>query len=206
MSTNKVQTLCGKWHSRSNISKHRKTCLKCKRSDSKYEQLESENKTLRDKVAELEKERSSISTTVVNIGSINVLNIVPFSKEPTISKDEVKNILEPAEESVPKYVKLKHFTYGGGNLRIPNKNQQRIEVFCEDESGKNWVTKHKTDFIKELAAQSLSELMDLGADRLSREWKIWVNHIHHSNMLDVQIKNDEKLSQLVMYAILDNQR
>ena len=79
-------------------------------------------------------------------------------------------------------------------------------MFCEDESGKNWVTKHKMDFLKELAAQSLSELIDLGAERLSREWEIWVNHIHHSNMLDVQIKNDEKLSQLVMYAILDNQR
>lgn len=202
----KVQAACGKWHSRSNISKHRKTCLKCNSKDNKYEHLANENKTLRDRVAQLEKEKTS--TTIVNnvnIG-INVVNIVPFSKEPTLNTEEVRQILEPAEESVPKYVKLKHFIRGGGNLRIPNKNQQRIEVFCENEDGSDWVTKHKMDFIKELTSQSLCELINLGAERLSQEWRMWLKHIHQSQIVDVQVKNEEKLTQLVMYTILDNQK
>ena len=158
---------------------------------------------MRQRIAQLEKEKTSLT---VNIGSINVMNIIPFSKEPQINSDEVKDILEPAEESVPKYIKLKHFTHSGGNLRIPNKNQQRIEVFCEHQNETTWVTKHKTDFIKELTTQCLHELVNLGAEQLSREWKIWLNHIYQSKMLDVQIRNEEKLTQLVMYTILDNQK
>ena len=202
--SDKIQTVCGKWHSRSNISKHRKTCLKCKSNN--YEYLTNENKTLRDRIAQLEKETTK--TTIVNnvnIG-INVLNIVPFSKEPTLNTEEVRQILEPAEESVPKYVRLKHFIRGGGNLRIPNKNQQRIEVFCENEHGSDWVTKHKMDFIKELTTQSVCELIDLGAECLSQEWRIWLQHIYQSKIVDVQVKNEEKLTQLVMYTILDNQK
>ena len=202
--SDKIQTVCGKWHSRSNISKHRKTCLKCKSNN--FEYLTNENKTLRDRIAQLEKETTK--TTIVNnvnIG-INVLNIVPFSKEPTLNTEEVRQILEPAEESVPKYVRLKHFIRGGGNLRIPNKNQQRIEVFCENEHGSDWVTKHKMDFIKELTTQSVCELIDLGAESLSQEWRIWLQHIYQSKIVDVQVKNEEKLTQLVMYTILDNQK
>ena len=102
--TDKIQTTCGKWHSRSNISKHKKTCLKCRFVSNT---LVFENNRLRERVAELEKSQTTIVNNV-NIG-INVMNIVPFTKEVVLNTDEVKNILEPAEESVPKYVKLKHF-------------------------------------------------------------------------------------------------
>lgn len=199
--TDKIQTTCGKWHSRSNISKHKKTCLKCRFVSNT---LVFENNRLRERVAELEKSQTTIVNNV-NIG-INVMNIVPFTKEVVLNTDEVKNILEPAEESVPKYVKLKHFTHSGGNLRIPNKNQQRIEVFCENEGSNHWVTKHKMDFIKELTSQSLCELIDLGAENLSKEWKTWLTHIYRSQIVDVQIKNEEKLTQMVMYTILDAQK
>lgn len=197
----KVLTKCGKLHSRSNISKHRKTCLKCSKT---YTSLERENQSLREKICQLEKQKSG--TTIVNNVNINVLNIVPFSQEQPLNSNEVKEILEPAEESVPKYVKLKHFVHGGGNLRIPNKNQQRIQVFSENDGRKEWITKHKTDFIKDLTSQSLEELVNLGAEKLSTEWRIWLKHIHNSTIVDVQVKNEEKLTQLVMYTILDNQR
>lgn len=195
----KILTVCGKWHSRSNISKHRNTCLKCKRTD-----LTTENQRLRDRVAELEKFSRTTIVNNVNIG-INVVNIVPFSQEPALDQEEVKSILEPAQDSISKYIKLKHFVRAGGNLRIPNKNQQRIEVFCKDEHGTNWVTKHKMDFIKELTNQSLCELVDLGAEHLSQEWRLWLQYIQ-SQILDLQIKNEEKMTKLVMYTILDAQK
>ena len=201
---NKIQTQCGKWHSRSNISKHRKTCMKCKSYGDKFDFLETENKSLRERVAQLEKDRST--TTVVNINNINVMNVVPFSKEPVITTKDVKKILEPAQESVPKYIIMKHFTHAGGNLRIPNKNQQRIQVFCEDKNGTTWITKHKMDFLKELTTQSLCELVEMGAEKMSEEWKFWFRHQHQSSLVDVQIKNEEKLTKLVMFTILDNQK
>lgn len=201
MADKKVLTTCGKLHSRSNLSKHRKTCAKCSQS---YSLLARENQSLREKLSRLQKEQGR--TTIVNNVNINVVNIVPFSQEQPLNSNEVRQILEPAEESVPKYVKLKHFINGGGNLRIPNKNQQRIQVFSENEGKKRWITKHKTDFIKDLTSQSLEELVNLGAEKLSTEWKIWLRHIQNSAIVDVQVKNEEKLTQLVMYTILDNQR
>ena len=200
MNTTKVLTQCGKLHSRSNISKHRKSCPKCSQT---FISLECENKSLRQQLYQLQKEKQG--TTIVNNVNINVVNLVPYSQEEPLDSNEVKQLLEPAEESVPKYVKLKYFVHGGGNLRIPNKNQQRIQVFSENDGRKRWITKHKTDFIKELTSQSLEELINLGAEKLSKEWKLWLRHIHSSTIVDVQIRNEEKLTQLVMYTILDNQ-
>lgn len=190
----KVQTACGKWHSRSNISKHRKTCRKCALHGSK---LERENHELRERLSKLEQR----SATVVNI---NV--IVPFSKEPSIDTAEVRKILEPAEDSVPKYVRLKHFIHGGGNLRIPNKNQQRIRVFCENEQGNHmWQTKHKMDFLRELTTKYLGELVDMGAETMSSPWRAWVRHLNQNTHIAEQIRQEEKLALKVMHTVLDAQ-
>ena len=62
------------------------------------------------------------------------------------------------------------------------------------------------DFIKELTSQSLCELIDLGAENLSKEWKTWLTNIYRRQIVDVQIKNEEKLTQMVMYTILDAQK
>jgi len=168
-----------------------------------FTSLERENKSLRQQLHQLQKEKQG--TTIVNNVNINVVNLVPYSQEQPLNSSEVRELLEPAEESVPKYVKLKHFVHAGGNLRIPNKNQQRIQVFSENDGRKGWITKHKTDFIKELLSQSLEELINLGAEKLSKEWKLWLRHIHNSTIVDVQVRNEEKLTKLVMYTILDNQ-
>tara|TARA_B110000008_G_scaffold279489_3_gene326782 strand:+ start:3553 stop:4113 length:561 start_codon:yes stop_codon:yes gene_type:complete len=185
--TEKIQTICGKSISKSNISKHRKRCDRCGFNNVKTI-LESYEKRLEC----LEKQPKTV---------INVLNIIPFSQEPSLTKEVVKNLLEPVDESVPRYVKLKHFEQAGGNIRIPNKCQKRIQIFTEENGKSNWITKDRDDFIKDLTGLSMIELdTKYGASSMSEKWKMWAKTFINGDK-DMQ----QRVDNAVMYTIMDNQ-
>ncbi|MBI88297.1 MAG: hypothetical protein CMB67_04655 [Euryarchaeota archaeon] len=185
----KIHTVCGKSISKSNFAKHRRICNKC--GLNKVQNiLESYEKRLQ----QLENEPK----TTVNI--LNV-NIVPFSHEPLLNHDLVKEILEPVDESVPRYVKLKHFVEARGNIRIPNKSQKRIQVFTQENGKNTWVTKDRDEFIKDLTGMSMIELDEkYNAGELSENWKKWAERFNNSDK-----QTQQKLDNAVMYTILDNQ-
>lgn len=190
----RIKTLCGKLHSRSNISKHRKTCNVCKQDTTTELQL------LRRRIEQLEEKQSSSTHTTNNI---MVVNIVPYSQEPSITENKVLELLEPADESIPKYVRLKHFELSGGNIRVPNKSQKRIQVFTSEDEKKepSWVTKHSDAFLNELTDISLMELDKVyGAGNLSKDWKNW------AILAQKDKSTQQKLNKKVFYTILDNQK
>tara|TARA_Y100000748_G_C15439242_1_gene466505 strand:+ start:316 stop:882 length:567 start_codon:yes stop_codon:yes gene_type:complete len=184
----KVTAYCGRQISKSNISKHRKRCSKCK-----TDQLEQRHEEILNEIASLKR---SIENTprVVNI----VCNIIPFSHEPVLSQEDVVNLLEPADESVPRFVKLKHFVQGGGNIRIPNKSQKRIQIFTEEDG---WITKDRDEFLSDLTGLSMNELDEkYFASNLSNNWKDWAMRFRNSDK-----QTQQKLCSQIMYTIMDNQ-
>tara|TARA_B100001778_G_scaffold245351_1_gene205522 strand:+ start:315 stop:905 length:591 start_codon:yes stop_codon:yes gene_type:complete len=190
-----VNTICGRQISKSNISKHRKRCSACKTN-----KIEQRHEEILNEIALL---RQKIENTPQIIHNHNTfVNIIPFSKEPTLSEDVVRELLEPADESVPKYVKLKHFVKAGGNIRIPNKSQKRIEVFEEENGEKLWITKDRDDFIKNLTGMSINELDEVyGASKISQNYKEWVSRFNDSDR-----NTQQKLDNKVLYTILDNSK
>lgn len=193
----KVATACGRSLSKSNIAKHRRACAKCRNvRNIKNLPERCEFDRLRARIEELER-----NPKVVNNYNNFIVNILPFSEELTLSQAEIKSLLEPASESVPKYVKLKHFTYGHGNVKIPNKSQNRIQVFSEINGQKTWVTRDKKTVIDEITGNSIHELADkYKACELSQTWKNWVHQYTCSDN-----KTQQELSTQVMYTIMDNQ-
>ena len=191
-----VRTLCGKLHSKSNISKHRKTCLKC----IKYEQ--SERRRIQEEKCEIDQLKARLDELEKQPKTTNVfVNIIPFSQEPMLSQETIEDLLEPASDCVPKYVKQKHFLKAGGNIRIPNKSQKRIQVLCEEAGEKIWVTKDRDDFIKNLTGISMTELDEkYGASTISENYRRWATRFNNSDKIIQQ-----KLDNQILYTILDNQ-
>ncbi len=190
----KVTTSCGRQISKSNVSKHRKRCSRCK-----TDQLGHRHQEIMNEIASLK--RSIENTPRVVHNNVFVCNIIPFSQEPMLSEETIKNLLEPAADSVPKYVKQKHFLQAGGNIRIPNKSQKRIQVLCEEDGKKVWVTKNRDDFIADLTGISMTELDEkYGASNISESYRRWATRFNESDKIIQQ-----KLDHQVLYTILDNQ-
>jgi hypothetical protein len=141
--------------------------------------------------------RSIENTPRVVQNNVFVCNIIPFSQEPVLSQEDVANLLEPVDESVPRYVKLKHFVQGGGNIRIPNKSQKRIQIFEKD----GWITKDRDEFLSDLTGLSMNELDEkYFASNLSNNWKNWAMRFRNSDK-----QTQQKLCSQIMYMIMDNQ-
>jgi hypothetical protein len=165
----RILTPCGKLHSRSNISKHKRSCGKC---NGVVFGIPVQNEC---KISQ-------------NTDSI----ILPYDTDTKIDTREVSKILEPAPDSVPRFVILKYFRYGGGNLRIPNKSANRIEIYTQ----KNiWIT-----------TKRVCDLVEIEAAKLSSSWNMWYRCEYKSTILDIQLRNEKRLTQAVMHAILDVQK
>jgi hypothetical protein len=157
----RILTPCGKLHSRSNISKHKRSCGKCN----------------------------------------GVVFGIPVQNECKISQN-TDSIILPYDTDT-KIVILKYFRYGGGNLRIPNKSANRIEIYTQ----KNiWITKSKQDFLHEITTKSVCDLVEIEAAKLSSSWNMWYRCEYKSTILDIQLRNEKRLTQAVMHAILDVQK
>ena len=187
----KVTAACGRQISKSNISKHRKRCSKCK-----TDQIEQRHEEILNEIASLK--RSIENTPRVVNNNVFVCNIIPFSHEPILSQEDVTKLLEPADESVPRFVKLKHFVQGGGNIRIPNKSQKRIQIFTEEDG---WITKDRDEFLSDLTGLSMNELDEkYFASNISNTWKDWAIRFRNSDK-----QTQQKLCSQIMYMIMDNQ-
>lgn len=117
-------------------------------------QLEIKNKIIEEKDEEIK--RLSCNQNITNNFSVtNVLNIFPFGKEPDVHEDKVRDLLHTPADSVPLYIKMKHFRDGLSNVRIKNDD---IEVVEENEFGElNWVLKDKTSTIFQITDNNLGE-------------------------------------------------
>ena len=113
-------------------------------------------------------------TTIHYNNSVNV-NILAYGSEPLPDTREVRDILVPPENSVAKYIALKHFRDPStSNLRISNKKSKTIQVVEPDiNNDLRWTERNRKEMIEKLVDDNLEELTDAhGASKVER-WRRW---------------------------------
>ena len=172
-----LKCLCGyhttkKWV----LERHVKTCTV--RLTERNEELTRINEELATKVGELtskieELERRGTTINVTN--NLTNINIIAYGQEPTPNLKDVLPLLRPPEESVARYIELKHFSRPEtSNMRISNKRSKTMQVVEEDVNRRlRWREKDRKATIEKLVEQNLEELVDLhGAEQIFL-WKNW---------------------------------
>lgn len=122
----------------------------------KYLRNEIEDKNYIIKLKDEEIKRLSSNQTITNHFNVtNVLNIFPFGQEPIIDHTLASSLLAKPSESVPQYIKMKHFKNGLSNVRI---RDDTIEVVEENEHGElAWVLKNKDETLFNITDTNLEE-------------------------------------------------
>tara|TARA_B110000046_G_C12990884_1_gene397778 strand:- start:1253 stop:1837 length:585 start_codon:yes stop_codon:yes gene_type:complete len=137
-------------------------------------------RTLAEKEVEIEhltkecEELRKRPTTINYTNSVNV-NIIAYGQEPLPDAQDVRNILLPPENSVARYIALKHFRDPStSNLRIRNKKSKTIQVVEPDVNNHlRWTEKNRKEMIEKMVDDNLDELTEThGAAKLGR-WKRW---------------------------------
>ena len=144
-----------------------------------------ENRKLREKNEKLEQRIEELTSSLMRepkINQINILNIQPFSLTKLPDMKRVRNMLDTvtAADSVPKYIKLKHFNCTETqNIRIPNLRGNTIQVLEADETTgeKKWTNHNRHEMLDLLTDRNLRELHEeFGADKI-RKWREWYKTI-----------------------------
>lgn len=173
------------------MARHKKSCkvLRIDQVQTENVRLMAENGHLSSENARLlaENERLAHETTELNARldesrkarpSVNnnlTINILAYGNEPLPKIGEVLQILKPPEESIARYIELKHFRNPEtANLRIRNKRSGTIQIVQEDAKKRlRWTEKDKKEMIEQLVERNLDELTDThGAERIEK-WRNW---------------------------------
>ena len=194
--------VCGKRIRGDHLSAHQQKCIKFTELEHRNVELEHSiaylercnnlelerrNTELERRVNELERRNNELTNSLMAAPRIqnnilyNVVNLCPFEATPLPNPDSVKRLLssvyslESAAESVPKYIKLKHFDNKNTcNIRMPNVRGKTIQVVESDQNGKKrWCSKSKKEMLDKLTDKNLEELIDeFGAEKITK-WKDW---------------------------------
>lgn len=133
------------------------------------EQLELKGRIIEEKDNEI-RELLKNQNVTNNYNVTNVLNIFPFGQEPLVERNDALLLLKKPSDSVPMYIKMKHFKDGLSNVRIHGNS---IEVVEESESGeKKWVVRDKHETLFRLTDTNLEEFhQEYGSNDFM--WKRW---------------------------------
>ena len=143
------------------------------------EELARQNDDLRRKNEELIRKNEELEkrSTTINVTNnlTNNINIIAYGHEPTPDLKDVLSLLRPPEESVARYIELKHFSRPEtSNMRISNKRSKTMQVVEEDVNRRlRWREKDRKATIEKLVEHNLEELVDVhGAEKVFL-WKSW---------------------------------
>lgn len=167
------------------MARHKRTCniLKMSVLESEHARLSAENARLLAENERLVQENAELHARLdesrnarPNVQNNNVtVNILAYGEEPLPSVEEVLAILKPPENSVAKYIELKHFRRPEtANLRIRNKRFRTMQVVEEDTSKRlRWTEKDRKKMIEQMVEANLDELIEThGAERVA-SWRNW---------------------------------
>tara|TARA_B110001450_G_scaffold240178_1_gene248705 strand:- start:425 stop:880 length:456 start_codon:yes stop_codon:yes gene_type:complete len=144
------------------MARHKRTCkvLKLSILENENARLLAENERLVHENAELHARLDESRNARPNVHNNNVtVNVLAYGQEPLPSMEEVLAILKPPENSVAKYIELKHFRrVETANLRIRNKRSRTMQVVEEDASKRlRWTEKdRKKQMVEANLAQSVA--------------------------------------------------
>ena len=179
MPRSEPQCECGYLATTKNMSRHIRTCttrpfaIRVKELEQMLSEKQSEIDTLSAENEELRKRPTTINNNYNN-NSVNV-NILAYGQEPLPDTKDVCSILFPPENSVARYIELKHFRDPNtSNLRISNKKSKTMQVLEPDVNNRlRWTEKNRKEMIEKMVDDNLEELTDThGAAKVAR-WKRW---------------------------------
>ena len=181
----KIEMLCGVLQYKSNSARHRKICKSCPKIQKLMDELENERKEKDDLKNQLLKALQNQGQTINNINNpvINNHNIqqnitIYGTEELPDAKRQLRKLCRAHkfDECVPRYIQMKHFSEGNGNIRF---DSNCLEVFEKD----GWVQVDKDS--------ELSNLTRLGSQEVIERYQkdMYVNFF--KNYALKQLKNEE---------------
>ena len=137
--------------------------------------LQAQNERLRKENEELRNRPTTIHYNNTSVSNSLSLNILAYGQEPLPTTQDVRNILIPPENSVARYIALKHFRDPcTSNLRISNKKSKTIQVVEPDVNNHlRWTEKNRKEMIEKMVDDNLEELTDTHGARTVARWKRW---------------------------------
>lgn len=177
----------------SNMKRHKKTCKKLlemhfeekinqleqiiKQKDIELENKNAEISRLHDKIhCYTQSALSSGTTNVYNNNNQYHINIIPYGDEPALDEEAVLTLLDRPDESVPKYIEMKHFARENtANIRILNKRGNTCQIVEEDLRSKRrrWVELDKKIVISDMTEANLDELRENYNAEKNVIWRTW---------------------------------
>ena len=103
------------------------------------------------------------------------MNIVPYGEEPAMEKSKVFKLLKQwiPSESIPNYVRLKHFTADSAkNVRMTNVRSNMLQVFKHENGQTQWLHMDKKNMLNEIVLNGLDDLIEFGATNII-SWNSW---------------------------------
>lgn len=145
--------------------------IRVKELEHTLSEKQAENDRLTKEIDELRKR----PTTINNYNNSVNVSILAYGSEPLPDTRDVRNILIPPENSIARYIALKHFRDPStSNVRISNKKSKTIQVVEPDVNNDlRWTEKNRKEMIEKLVDENLDELTEThGAAKVER-WRRW---------------------------------
>ena len=193
----KRSCVCGYEGRPDNYKRHR---LQCKAA-SIVEELQEEVKRLKTENEVLQKMSGNVQNITNNNITNNVTNnIVIYGNESLPNAlEEIRELCKKGqlENVVPRYIEMKHFNEGSGNIRMQG---DRLEVFNEN----GWVNMDKNEELTRLTSDNAEEVIDrYGEKNIVKFYKTWHNKFDLENKCSDKFK---EVQTIVEEMIKDNSK
>ena len=198
MTKKRDSCLCGYEGRSDHVLVHRKKC----KSASIIETLQKENAMLKTRIEYLEEKESKSKTSNVTINNPvinNIQNITVYGKEEAPKAlTEIRDLCRAGnfQDCVPRYVEMKHFPDGKGNIRFDSEGQV-LEVFKDN----RWVQVSKESELSAITEKNSKEVMERYGEKptayLFRDWA-------SNNLQNKESSEFQNVKQKVEDVILKN--
>lgn len=172
MKRNRSSCLCGYEGRVDRVTEHKRRC----RSFPIIEELQEEVRRLRTENELLKKISGNVTNNITTNNITN--NIVIYGKESLPNAlEEIRDLCKKGqlENVVPRYIEMKHFNEGSGNIRMQG---DRLEVFNEN----GWVNMDKNKELNRLTVDNAEELIErYGEKVVVKFFKDWYNRLDMSH-------------------------
>ena len=174
---------CG-YNKPAHIARHLRTCrfhILMQEQLARNVELEEQLAQQREQIAELNgrldeaRKPRTVKNNVKNNNNINIINVVPFGKEPMPDTKEVLDLLNKPESSLSRYIEMKHFRQPStANVRLSSKRAKTMQVLEKDVNEQlRWIDKDKVEMLEDIAEKSIEELVDAHHAEQNDRWKQW---------------------------------
>ena len=189
---------CG-WEGRGDkVKKHKEKCTSGPKIESllkEIETLKKKNESLESTIEHLKTSNVTINNPVIN----NIQNITVYgNEEAPKALTEIRDLCRVGkfEDCVPRYIEMKHFPDGKGNIRFDSEGQV-LEVFKDN----RWVKVSKEYELSAITEKNSNEVIErYGEKPIANFFKDWASN----NLKNESSSEFQNVKQKVEDVILKN--